>query len=88
MSNASGIFEFPRNDHLVAESAAAPAGGLLKLGGTEKIEAAAGIEREVRQARRVDDDVVGIPEWDRGEICREYLLDLKIVLAAHGFVGA
>jgi hypothetical protein len=75
-NNARGIFEFLRNDHLVAESAVVSAGRLLKLGGAEKVEAAAGIEREVRQTCRVDDDVVGIPEWDRGEIGGENLLDL------------
>ena len=49
---------------------------LVQLRRAQKVEAAAGVERKVRQARRVNHDVVGIPERDGGKICGEDLLNL------------
>ena len=41
---------------------------LVKFGGAQEIKTAAGVEREVREPRGVDEDVVGIPEGDGGEV--------------------
>ena len=50
----------------------------MKLSGAEEIETAAGVERQVAEACGMDDDVVGIPERERGQIIGEYLLDLEV----------
>ena len=58
----------------------------MKFRRAQKVEVAAGIEREVRQPGGVDHDVVGIPERDGRKIGGEDLLDLDVVVAARGFV--
>jgi len=59
----------------------------VQFGGAKKIETAAGIECEVGQSRVVDDNVVGIPERNRGKIDSEDLLDLDVIVAARVVVG-
>ncbi len=60
---------------------------LLKHSSPEEVEAAAGVGDDVGEAGGVNDDVIGVPEGDAGEILGEDLLDLDVVVAAGGLVG-